>query len=538
MNLLLKARLHQMNATMRRFVMGTAGCLLIALSGWIALWTGKGNLLWEWTPLSQGLLALQLILWLSVPVDVYREGKGNASYQWKWISLPVVAVLWLTLHQIPFTSYVLLAVPGTLALSLALLFLACEERAGRVALFTSLLFGMLCGIGIGFLAFLLLALCLSGISLLFQIFFPWDWYVWGFYTALFVAGWQAFLSQVPVKGQALHRPAWYENILAKIILPAALVLAAMLYLYLGKSALERQMPVGIMNWYVSWAVAMYALFYFSCCDRNRTWMGRVLQWGCLLLLPVVAVQLWCVKIRLDAYGLTSLRWLSLCCTLFGMCVLLFGITNRKPRGLYALAAVLAVLLTVTPLNVYDFPASFQAERLQSALARTGLLENGILQKGRTIQNEDAEILRSSYRYLVSNPGRWKYPVVKQLQEQNFLAVLPAAASESHKAINYWHKPETIPVAGYSTVSPIQFARVKKSKLLIERKGNKREIDLAPFFQTLQRNYPSGGTLKETDMTYQVDAKTKLLFTQISGPLEAYQGEEEKVVHCTLYLLEK
>lgn len=74
--------------------------------------------------------------------------------------------------------------------------------------------------------------------------------------------------------------------------------------------------------------------------------------------------------------------------------------------------------------------------------------------------------------------------------------------------------------------------------MIERKGNKREIDLAPFFQTLQRNYPSGGTLEEKDMTYQVDPKTKLLFTQVSGPLEAYQGEGEKVVHCTLYLLEK
>lgn len=538
MNLLLKARLHQMNATMRRFVMGTAGGLLIALSGWIALWTGNGKWLWEWTPLSQGLLALQLILWLSVPVDVYQEGRGNASYQWKLGGLPIVAVLWFALHQIPFTSYVLFAVPGAFVLSLALLFLICEEREGRLALFSALLLGMLCGISIGFLVFFLLALCLSGISLLFQVYFPWDWYVWGFYTALFVAGWQVFLSRIPVKGQALQRPSWYEKILAKIILPAALVLVAILYLYLGKSALERQMPVGIMNWYVSWAVGMYALFYFSCCDRNRPWMGRVLRWGCLILLPVVAVQLWCVKIRLEAYGLTSLRWLSLCCTLFGVCVLLFGITNRKPRGLYALAAVLTVLLTITPLNVYDFPARFQAERLQSTLARTELLENGILQKGRPIQKEDAEILRSSYQYLVLNPGRWKYPVVKQLQEQNFLAVLPAATGESHKAINYWYKPETISVAGYSTVNPIQFARVKKSKLLIERKGNKREIDLAPFFQTLQRNYPSGGTLEEKDMTYQVDPKTKLLFTQVSGPLEAYQGEGEKVVHCTLYLLEK
>ncbi len=538
MNLLLKARLRQMTATVRRFTIGTAGSCIVALCGWIALWTGNGTWLLEWTPLSQGLLALQLVLWLSIPWNVKQERKEDFSHRWDWIVLPVFGICWFALHQVPFTSYVLLVVPGTFIFSLAFLFLACEEKEGRFSLFSSLLCGILCALGIGFLVFLLFALCLSGISLLLQIFFPWDWYGWGLYTAFFVVGWQVFLSQIPVQGQALQRPAWYEKILLKIILPAGLILVGILYLYLGKSALEQQIPVGIMNWYVSCAVAMYALFYFSCWDRKKAWMGRLLRWGGLVLLPVVAVQLWCVKIRLDAYGLTSLRWLSLCCTLFGVGVLLFGGTNRIPRRLYALGALLVVFLTITPFNIYDFPARFQAERLQGALTRTEILKDGILQKGKPIKSEDAEILRSSYLYLLSSPGRWKYPVVKQLQDQNLLAVLPTTTSGNRMALNYWYKPETISVAGFSTVRLIQYTQVKRNKLLLESKGIAREIDLTPFIKSLLRNYPSGGTMKEADMTYQVDATTKLIFTQINGAPEAYQGDEKKVMLCTLYLLEK
>ena len=189
-----------------------------------------------------------------------------------------------------------------------------------------------------------------------------------------------------------------------LLLPAALLLLAILYVYLGKIVVTGSMPSGKLNWFGSVALASYVFFWLSLRGSSNRFFRLFARWGWALLLPVLAAQVVGIVIRYQAYGLSALRYAGMAALSVGIVALVLAALDRRPRGLFVYMAVAGLVFTVSPLNIVDVPVRNQEGRLRAALARNGLLEgDGLrLKTDVRIPDEDAKIIVSAWKYLVSD----------------------------------------------------------------------------------------------------------------------------------------
>ncbi len=184
--------------------------------------------------------------------------------------------------------------------------------------------------------------------------------IWKIYGILFllVAGTFSvtlFLSYVPGPDEEVSVPA---------------------YLYILKIIVTWKMPVGKLNWFGSFALLFYVVFYLSIDETDGRPQELFKKYGAYLLIPVLAIQIFAIAIRLNAYGLTTARLMSLILILIAvgfMASQIFAIHVSIP---FLLIPILAVLFTCTPFNIYDIPNRSQETRLKNALSKGGALVDG------------------------------------------------------------------------------------------------------------------------------------------------------------------
>ena len=87
---------------------------------------------------------------------------------------------------------------------------------------------------------------------------------------------------------------------------------------------------GENDWYASFAVAVFSLFYFCLYEETDNGSRRFLKYGALALFPVMVVQALGIYIRFEAYGLTAARYASMICSGFGLAVIAFAFFRRAP----------------------------------------------------------------------------------------------------------------------------------------------------------------------------------------------------------------
>ena len=64
-----------------------------------------------------------------------------------------------------------------------------------------------------------------------------------------------------------------------LLLPAALLLLAILYVYLGKIVVTGSMPSGKLNWFGSVALASYVFFWLSLRGSSNRFFRLFARWG-------------------------------------------------------------------------------------------------------------------------------------------------------------------------------------------------------------------------------------------------------------------
>ena len=124
-----------------------------------------------------------------------------------------------------------------------------------------------------------------------------------------------------------------------------------------------------------------------------------------MLLPVLAIQLFAIYIRVSAYGLTDVRYASLVLILFAVLFIVNSVIRKKITWVFAAGAVISLLVTVTPLNLADVPARDQANRLMKVVNKYGLLSDGKYTYSDKVSEEDREILISCHDYLRFSDGK-------------------------------------------------------------------------------------------------------------------------------------
>lgn len=176
-------------------------------------------------------------------------------------------------------------------------------------------------------------------------------------------------------------PRVLEILVAQIAIPLVAAYTLVLLSYFIKIGVTGDWPIGQLGPMVL-AYSAAGLLLFILASRLQGRMAvtyrRVFP---KVLTPIVVMQLISVYIRLSAYGITESRYYL---TLFGVFSLLVGIVlTLRPRtknGFIAvLAAVLAIISIVPPVDAFTVSRNSQVSRLEQMLASAGILAQGQLQ---------------------------------------------------------------------------------------------------------------------------------------------------------------
>ena len=212
-------------------------------------------------------------------------------------------------------------------------------------------------------------------------------------------------GHVPEKNGEIGISRAYSTIFNKIGFAVYLSLIAILYIYIIKIIITWQLPVGRLNWFGSLALLFYVLFYLNMTGEEGAPQKLFVRYGGLMLLPILAIQLFAIYIRVSAYGLTDVRYASLVLILFAVLFIVNSVIRKKITWVFVAGAVISLLVTVTPLNLADVPARDQASRLMKVVNKYGLLSDGKYTYSDKVSEEDREILISCHDYLRFSDGK-------------------------------------------------------------------------------------------------------------------------------------
>ena len=333
-----------------------------------------------------------------------------------------------------------------------------------------------------------------------------------------------FISYLPERDGEVRSFRAYDIIVSRVGLYVYLLLILILYGYIIKIIVTWSMPVGRLNWFGSLALLFYVFFYLNVDEEMGTLQRLFVRYGGIMLLPVVGVQLFAIYIRVHAYGLTTLRYVSLLLIAGALLFVVNSIIKKRISWVFLGMAVIVVLGFMSPLNIVDVPNMDQEARLKKVFRDNGMLNGSeVINYGKEVSEEDAEKIVSGLDY-------FRYPEGRQSRfVQNLKGLDPSVYEPSgepytgYEYHDFYREDTAVSVEGYKTVVMVY---------------NRYEIfegpELEAFFDRLVREYDNG-TLPSDVMVYDADENTRLVFTKINL---AYDKEKLEYAYVEYYLLER
>lgn len=217
-----------------------------------------------------------------------------------------------------------------------------------------------------------------------------------------------FLSGVPKNGEVIALPKVVKILLGIIGLPIYLLLLTILYIYLAKILITWNIPSNEINLYASFAALFFILFYFTLGSyrTENKMIDLFMKWGKFALIPIILVQLYAINIRVSAYGITTLRYISIILVAIVLTFLLLAIVNKGKylKSIFVVIATVAIVFTFTPLNVIDVPDRIQYSRLINYLEANDMYQDGAVIAKQDIPLNDKREITNIFEYLINSGG--------------------------------------------------------------------------------------------------------------------------------------
>lgn len=309
-----------------------------------------------------------------------------------------------------------------------------------------------------------------------------------------------FMSYLPQKDSEMTVPKAYLVIINRVALIIYFALITILYLYLGKIIITRNMPKGQINWFASLATLGFCVFYLSCQGRRTSLEKFFMNYGGFIMIPILMMQAYAVYIRVSAYGLTSLRYLSLVFDLIGIGFIAAAILKTRVRLPILFMTVIVLLVLVGPLNVLDVPFRSQRGIFNDVLKRNNMLSaDGKIIPSSTLSQEDQQKIRSTYDYMHYDSSTLSNPI-KDIKYEDFESVFGFKYSEEYYNntvyCSYGCDLEVIDVSSFNYVQPLRLHYDSQEQL---------ESRLLEYLKALREEYGDyRRDLGDTELIYTFD----------------------------------
>ncbi|MCL1846519.1 MAG: DUF4153 domain-containing protein [Coriobacteriia bacterium] len=236
------------------------------------------------------------------------------------------------------------------------------------------------------------------------------------------------LTAIPHKDTEYTFPKVFRVMICYVALPVYLLLIGILYIYLGKIVVTMSFPSGQVNWFASVASLLFVFFILTLGHyREENKLARAfVRFAGFGIIPIIAMQFIAMYIRLSSYGLTAPRYVSLALNVLALVFAVVSLirNGRFIKHLLLVAVVASLLLTVTPLNLYDVPLREQAARLTRVLEQNNMVAEGKIVAKDHISLEDKIAITSAFEYLTRNAmDEGKLPdIIKDINRRRFAEV--------------------------------------------------------------------------------------------------------------------
>lgn len=363
------------------------------------------------------------------------------------------------------------------------------------------------------------------------------------FSFLFI-GIQVFLASLPERGKNMETPALFRALLMRVLWPVYLILLAILYLYVAKIIYVWAIPVGMMNWFASLALLAFSVFFFCFAnDARYSLLQRFLRWGLLLFLPILAVQAAAVWQRVEPYGLTVLRYMSIHCTIFGIFLLVLAFLRRSPRPALLVLAFMIAAFTLTPLNIVDVPLRTQEARLWGVLEENGMLQDGEVVENPALAEGARDRLLSASEYLTDQK---KTSFLETPGMRETLAKL--RGMQKRGKTTEWFEfqaenPVCIPVDGWKEAYRIDKPAVEDGVIFVDKgDGTKERFDVSVYLEELlayAHKEDARGTGKFTrELRIDIDENTCLWLYDVGLSVRNHKGREDITAQIKGVLLKR
>lgn len=313
-----------------------------------------------------------------------------------------------------------------------------------------------------------------------------------------------------------------------IMFPLYIILLTLLYAYLIKSLIVQELPCGQINWFVSFATCFYFVFYYTLCEYNKNlfikWFYKI---GGFILFPLIIIQCISFKIRIDAYGFTELRYVSLLYIIFSVIAILCTMVKG---GMFAkwnfiILTFFILLATVSPLNMIEVPYKKQSERMENILKKYKMFDNKLLDYNaddieKNITNDDRKSLFESFNYIVNSSlpkPQWleKYDSKNDTKAnfENIFCIKPNIEENIHRYY-YLSQEIKIDISAYNVMTYKKTEASKNKSIMLDN------IDLTDFI--LECNFNNNSAV-----CFYPDENTAICFKEVSY---SYNRVKQKFNH--------
>lgn len=248
-------------------------------------------------------------------------------------------------------------------------------------------------------------------------------------------------------------PKYFHNIINVAGIFVYYLLIVVLYVYIFKIIITRSMPVGRLNWLGSFALIFNAFFYLSS-SYEETGIAKIHnKYGGYILLPVFIIQTVAIYIRINAYGLTTLRYVSILLNVIGLSFIIAQIIKRK-LWTFILIDVIVLIACIGPLNIFDVPVYSQQSILKNVLIKNNMFDDYRIIPNSNISIEDKETIISAYDYLhYDNSNKIKFDF--ENKPFNEIFGFDKFGSNSYIYCSYNSSDFKFDVSGYKSVYVIE-----------------------------------------------------------------------------------
>ena len=426
--------------------------------------------------------------------EEYITDKLKGIYQ--YILCSVASVVSFILIKTNYDSlYTIMAYSGIMIALLCFIFFVLMRGENRNTAFPKLVASLIftnavCGVISGGLS-----TCIAAFQ---SLIFNWD-DIYKVYSVINLFVWivgfiNIYLSFIPKKDVPISQSKIFRIFVLFAGLPLYILLIAILMVYLAKIVITWNMPVGEINWFASFASLFFIFFVLSVTQYKEKLATLFVKFGGYFLIPVLIMQAIAVFERINAYGLTTPRTVSL--TLIVISILfIFGaiVTPKHFNKIALISGIIVLFVTVTPFNVIDMPIASQTKILETKLIENAMLKDGIITPNSNIDNKAKERIISAYNYLKYDAKKLPDFIPDDLKKTNEIFGF-SSGSENNSIYCRYSTKTSVDISAFSKMLDVE---ENDDIIVFDNNGEQVTINLKEIAKELYTQY--GDEQKELDI---------------------------------------